>query len=122
MTRPTGITLTALVLMLLSIAGFGNSYASIAIAHYSQTLLFTLVTFLYGLTALLAGSGLMQMKSWGHLWFRLWIVSLIFLIPETFNVSGSIYGTLFVLVFIAFILYKLDDYIRRSIKSGQADA
>jgi hypothetical protein len=68
MKRKTGVTVLAVLLFILSFAGFGNSYV-----NFTHPILWSpflgASAFLYGVSALIASIGLWLNRSWGYVAF-----------------------------------------------------
>lgn len=132
--RPTGITVTGLLLGWLSIAGFGNALVipntlDLAIAPELLRAPSTVVAAslavaaaLYGLTALAAAIGLWRMRSWGPRMFLVWGIVVcglgaLFLIfvrlpTGTPFVAGAAFMAFMALVLLVWWAYITRAYVR----------
>lgn len=94
-TRPVGITFSALVLLFASLAALTGLF----VIHLG--LIFTIATFLYGVTGLISAYGLWKMRPWGGQAFLLWaVISLLDLVMDQYTV-----GQFPILFFIAYMLF-----------------
>ena len=123
MKRPFGITICALLLGWLAIAGFGNGWIILSgqISELPKSI--GLIAFFYGITALSSTIGLWRMKPWGIIAVRSWMaVCLLFLIVFTilFNklILGGYLGSFGFLIFTGSLFWLLDRYVKSKIAAA----
>ena len=116
--RPSGITFLCLVLGWLTLAGVANG-AILLQGRFGPLLpeWMASIAFAYALTAAASAIGLWKMRKWGLRALRTWMavvvgffVCFILVVPEGVVLGGYVGGALF-LLFVAAVLYLLDQYV-----------
>ena len=120
MNRPIGITLLALLLGWLSIAGFLWAFAvPLEEAFGEYDIVMRVLAFLYGAFALASSVGLFKCKWWARRAAWGWMVccaatmgAFVAIFPISFFLGGYL-GLVAFGVFVALIFYAIDNYVRK---------
>ena len=134
--RPMGITLLALILGWLALAGFANALLAPLVfgggfaAHLFRTspvgtaTLVCILALAYGITALIAAVGLWRMETWAARGFLAWAIAAV-CVCLFFLLSASVPAPWFVslafVVFIALLLGAVWSHIGRQIDHHKAE-
>jgi len=115
MKRPVGISILAVVLLLLSFAGFGNAYIMLS-EPSNGTPVLAVLAFVYGVTALIASVGLWMQRKWAYWTFLSWATAaLATAITMQFSFVQAPWPKLLVfLLIVVGILWALARYVRKA--------
>jgi hypothetical protein len=120
--RPFGITVLCLVLGWLTLAGAGNAFLMFSGRFEGVPPYLGAFAAAYTVAALIACTGLWQMKAAGLYALRAWmgicVATLLAMIPSFAHfASGGIGGILGFVLFIGFLFWLLHTYVSNRVKS-----
>ena len=117
MKRPTGFTISALILTWLAITGFMNAWEILTSMDSEVSRSLGYIAVLYASTAFLSAIGLWLMRQWSLLAIRSWMGTFILflMVPEDMRnkiMQGGIAGMLGFFVFIVVLFWLFDRYVK----------